>query len=829
MSFKIKLYTLLSLFLTTTFLAANGQTPQVPSSELLQNLKKLNVLTSVLYIAAHPDDENTLMLAYLSKEKMARTAYLSLTRGDGGQNLIGPEQGYNIGIIRTQELLGARKVDGAEQFFSRAYDFGFSKTKEETLNFWNKDKVLGDIVWLIRSYQPDVIITRFPPDERAGHGHHQASAYLAEEAFRISDDIKSFPEQLSYVRPWKAQRIVWNTYTRGFTNEAPNDAQKSYLPIELGGYNALIGKSYSEIAAASRSQHKSQGFGVSPIRDSRTDYLQFTDGTPAKDDLFDGIDTSWKRVAGGEEIEKLVNIAVRQFNSSRPAASVPELVKIYQSIAKLDERNIYVKNKKNEVQELIRQCLGLWMESTAGDYSVAPGDQMNLQINVVNRSNFPVKLLSINWTGSASDSIINLSLAQNRAQVINKTTVVPSDISYSQPYWLEKPIEKGSFQIDDQRKIGPPENTPQTLTNYTFEIAGQRLTFSYPWVFKSNDPVEGEVYRPFEVRPSITTSLDEQVYIFTSIAPKTIQIKVTAHQKNVKGTLKLEVPQNWIVSPASYPVNLSTKYEEQLFTFKVTPPAQSQEGTISASVSAGNAIHTQSIKSISHRHIPVQTLFPKSEAKIARSDIKVTARKIGYISGAGDDVPKALRQMGATVVLLDESELSKDLTGYDAIVIGIRAYNTEDRLKSFQNKLMSYVENGGTMVVQYNTPGTTKVAEIGPYPFTIGRDRVTEENAEMRVLAPTHRLLNYPNKLTKADFDGWIQERGLYFPEKWDARYQPIFSANDTGESAKEGSLIYTTYGKGHFIYTGLSFFRELPAGVTGAYRLFANLISVGK
>jgi LmbE family N-acetylglucosaminyl deacetylase len=829
MSLKIKICFLLCFLITQSIRPVKAQIPQVPASELQQNLKKLKVLTSVLYVAAHPDDENTLLLAYLSKEKMARTAYLSLTRGDGGQNLIGAEQGYNIGLIRTQELLAARKIDGAEQFFSRAYDFGFSKTKDETLEFWNKEKILGDIVWIIRNYQPDVIITRFPPDERAGHGHHQASGYLAEEAFSISGDVKKFPDQLNYVRPWQATRILWNTYSRGFANEAPTDANKPYLPVELGGFNPLIGKSYTEIAAQSRSQHKSQGFGAAPVRDSRIDYLLHTDGSPARQDLFDGIDTSWKRVPGGDEVEKLINQAIRQFNNNRPAASVPELVKIYQALLKLDERNNYVKQKKEEVTELIRQCLGLWMESTTSDYSVVPGDQIGLYINVLNRSDFPVKLVSVNWTGSEKDSLISVPLTTNQAKNVHITTVVPENLSFSQPYWLEKPIDSGSFQIDDQRQVGPPENHSQTLTSYTFEIAGQRITYSYPWVYKSNDPVEGEVYRPFELRPQITTSMDEQVYIFTSTAPKSIRVKITAHQKDFEGVVKMDAPKNWVVTPESYPIKLTSKYGEETFTFKVTPPAQNQDGLLRTTVTNNNRTFTKSIKSITHRHIPVQTVFPNSEARIARTDVKVTAKKIGYIAGAGDDVPAAIRQMGCTVVLLDEAELAKDLTAYDAIVLGVRAYNTEQRLSYYQDKLLKYVENGGTMVVQYVTPMNMKVGAIGPYPFTIGRDRVTEENAEMRLLAPGHRLLNYPNKLSKSDFDGWIQERGLYFAEKWDPRYQSIFSSNDQGETPKEGSLLYATHGKGHFIYTGLSFFRELPAGVTGAYRLFANLISVGK
>ncbi|WP_247235140.1 PIG-L family deacetylase [Telluribacter sp. SYSU D00476] len=808
---------------------AYSQSPAVPSSEILQNLKKLNMLGSVLYIAAHPDDENTLMLAYLSKDRLARTAYLSLTRGDGGQNLIGAEQGYNIGIIRTQELLAARRIDGAEQFFSRAYDFGFSKTREETLNFWDRDKVLGDVVWMIRKYQPDVIITRFPPDPRAGHGHHQTSAYMAEEAFKLAADSRSYPDQLAYVKPWQAKRIVWNSYNRGFTNEAPTETNVPYIAVELGGFNPLLGKSYTEIAAESRSQHKSQGFGSSAVRDQRTDYLLHTAGVPAQKGIFDGVDTSWARVPNSAAVARLVKEAISTFNMSQPAASVPTLVRIHKELHKLDQKNVLVQAKKQEVESLIQQCLGLWFETNPTEYSAVPGTPVDLRINVVKRGNYPVKLVGIQWTGRAGDSTLNKSLQLNKAENLMIRASLPTSLKSSQPYWLEQPLQKGIFQINDQRAIGYPENTSQTVTRYTFEIDGQPFTFSQPWVYKFTDPVAGEQYRPFEIRPAVTTNLNESAYIFTSSSPQQVLVLVKAQQKNVKGTVKLQVPAGWNVEPASHSFQFNDKYQEETYQFTVVPPAQNQEAALRAVATVNGQEYATSLRTIQYAHIPTQTIFPPAEAKLARVDVQNLAKRIGYIAGAGDDVPAALRQMGATVVMLNEGELSKDLSGYDAIVVGVRAYNTEERLRFYQDKLMNYVKNGGTMVVQYATPQGQKVPQLGPYPFKLGRDRVAEEDAEMRVLKPNHPLLNFPNKIGPKDFEGWVQERGLYFAEEWAPEYQPVFSSNDVGETPKEGSLIYAPYGKGHYIYTGLSFFRELPAGVTGAYRLFANLISVGK
>ncbi|GLU56767.1 hypothetical protein Dfri01_62280 [Dyadobacter frigoris] len=807
-----------------------AQVPTLSSSEIYQGIKKLNVLGSVLHIAAHPDDENTLMLSYMSKDQLVRTGYLSLTRGDGGQNLIGAEQGANIGVIRTQELLGARKIDGATQFFSRAYDFGFSKTRKETLNFWDQNKVLGDVVWMIRKFQPDVIITRFPPDPRAGHGHHQTSAYLAEEAFKLAADPNAYPDQLKFVKTWQAKRLVWNTFTPGFTNKQPEGEKNPFISLEIGGYNPVLGKSYTEIAAESRSQHRSQGFGSAPARGERIDYFLHKEGTAAKGNLFDDVDISWKRVDGSQKVQSLVSDAIKNYDISTPSASVPALLKINQELTKLDTTNIYVKAKKQEISDLLVQCLGLFFETNPVEFSSVAGDLADIKVTVVKRSKYPVKLISLNWTGVKSDSILNLILGENEMNAFNKRAVLPSDLKTTQPYWLLKPIDKGIFQIDNQQDIGYPENRPGTKTDFVFDVDGQKFTYSRPWTYKFTDPASGEIYRPFEIRPTITANINEPVFIFPNTTSKTLSVMVEAQKSLVKGILKLDLPKGWKSDPASVNFDMTEKYQEQTYSFNITPPAKNEEGIVKAVAIVDGKNYDKSIKTIDYRHIPSQTLFPPAEAKLAKLDVKTTVKNIGYIAGAGDDVPIALRQMGCTVTMLNESALSKDLSGYDAIVVGIRAYNTENRLTYYQEKLMEYVKNGGTMVVQYTIPQRMKVKQIGPYPLQLSQDRVAEEDAEMRFLKPEHALLNYPNKITQKDFNGWIQERGLYFASDWDkSNYEAIFSSNDTDESLKEGSVLYAKYGKGHYIYTGLSFFRELPAGVTGAYRLFANMISVGK
>lgn len=812
-----------------------GPIKSTPSGEILSNLKKLNVLGSVLYVAAHPDDENTLMLAYLAKDRLVRTGYLSLTRGDGGQNLIGSEQGENIGVIRTQELLAARRIDGPDQFFSRAYDFGFSKSTDEAVRTWGQDKILADVVWMIRKYQPDVIITRFPPDARAGHGHHSASGFLAEEAFKISNDATKFPEQLAYVKPWQARRIMWNMFIPGafLSNKKPEEAG-NLIGIETGLYNPLLGRSYGEIASESRSQHKSQGFGVAPNRGARIDYLLLKGGDPVQKDPLEGIDLTWKRVPNSDAVQSLVTQTISNFKPDQPAASVPALVQLYGAITKLDTANIYVKAKRQEVETLIRQCLGLWFETNPTDYAATPGETIKLTTNIVNRADVPVTLVNVRYS-TGKDTTLNIALKPNDVVLLPTNVTIPKTQKISQPYWLEKPIIKGVFQVDNQQLIGLPENPPAVSASYTFEISGQRFTFGRPVVYRSTDPVDGEIYRPFIVQPEVTANLTERVYAFSDNTPKTAEIVLKAGRANVSGTLKIDVPTGWRVEPASLPFSLTTKGSEQRATFQIIPTAQAQNGKLQAAMTTSDGTFATSLRQIAYKHIPTQTLFPPSEAKLVKLDVKVTAKNIGYIVGAGDEVPAALQQMGCHVTLLGPAQLNGNLAGFDAIVVGVRAYNTNDYLALYQPKLMGYVKNGGTMVVQYVTPGGNgfiqnglKVNQMGPYPFTVGAERVTEEDAKMTFVNPQHQLLNYPNKITEADFNGWIQERGIYFAKDYDKAYEPIFSANDQNEAAKLGSLIYAKYGKGNFIYTGLVFFRELPAGVPGAYRLFANLISVG-
>ncbi len=820
-------------FLIAIFFASHlifpQNSPQLNSAEILQSLKKLNTVGSVLYIAAHPDDENTRLLGYLAKERNLRTAYLSITRGDGGQNLIGKEQGEALGLIRTQELLAARRTDGAEQFFTRANDFGYSKTPEETFSFWNKDSVLSDVVWTIRNFKPDVIICRFPTTGEGGHGHHTASAILALEAFDAAADPKKFPEQLQSVHVWQAKRIFWNTFNFGGTNTtAPNQ-----LKIDVGVFNPLLGKSYGEIAADSRSMHKSQGFGATKLRGELLEYFKLLKGDSCKKDLFEGINQTWNRFSTTAKFQKNIDDCIKKFNPQSPDKIVLDLILIYKQLQTRDENDANIKYWKNlklkETETLILVCSGLWFEAYASDYIAVPDKDVNIIVQIINRNNSEVKLNKIAFLNQA-DTIISKTLKQNELTIIKHKEKLAATIPFSSPYWLNEKHDVGMYSVKDKHLIGTPENEGTAKVTFDITVLDLNLKIERILAFKSTDPVKGEVYRPFEILPPATINISDKVFVFSSEISKDIQLTVKANAANVTGTVQVKIPDGWKISIKNPEFKLATKEDEVIVDATITPDKNNTSGKLQASVTINETSYTKSIRRIEYDHIPYQFILSESEASLIKIDLKKTGNVIGYIPGAGDDVATCLKQIGYDVTILTDELLSKEnLSKYNCIIAGIRAYNTNDRLQTYYTKLMEYVKNGGNFIVQYNTnnrfgPVGTK---IGPYPFTISRERVTNENAEMRFVTTAHTVLNFPNVITQKDFEGWVQERGIYFASEQDKNYETVFSSNDPDEKANEGSLITCKYGKGNFVYTGLVFFRELPAGVPGAYRLFANLISL--
>ena len=823
--------------------AADGEAPSqlsptssMNAAEIQLALQKLNVLGRVLYVAAHPDDENTALLAHWANGAHFDAAYLSITRGDGGQNLLGSDLREKLGVIRTQELLAALRIDHAQQFFTRANDFGFSKNPEETLRFWDREKMLADVVWVIRKFQPDVIVTRFSPEDRLTHGHHTASAQLTVEAFRAAADPARFPEQPAFAGPWQARRLLWNTSAFFAQARGQTFNPAGMLTEEIGGYNALLGRSYLEIAAASRSMHKSQGFGVAVARGARKEYFQLLDGEPAKTGVFDGIDTGWSRVgANGVAVAEKIRAALAAYRPADPAASVPALLEIRRALSAL-ENQPWAERKRAELDAILAACLGLHLEAVAARPAAVPGQKLELKIEAIVRGGAdapPVRLRALRLPTTDENFAVGTDIGTRELFTKTLSPTLPESLPFSQPYWLREPGTTGTFAVSDQRLIGRPENPPALPVEATLEINGEAVRYTLEPHFRRTDPVDGEVRAPLVIAPPACTNFADAVFVFPDRESKRITVRTSATADAVRGQLALEAPPGWRVEPASIPIELAGANAEAVSTFTVTPPETLGQGTLRAVFTTTDG-HKSSIsreRITGYAHLGVQTLLPAAEAKLVRADIRhLGSGRVGYLPGAGDDIPASLAQIGYAVTTLNEADRNAvALARFDAVVVGVRAFNTREDIGSWLPELIAFAARGGVVLEQYNTTAELKSDRFGPYPFHLSRERVTDETAEMRFLAPEHPALNVPNQLSAADFEGWVQERGLYFPDTWDAAWTPLFSANDPGEKPLDGGLLVARVGEGYFVYTGLAFFRELPAGVPGAYRLFANLLSLGK
>jgi LmbE family N-acetylglucosaminyl deacetylase len=834
--------TLCALLLCLSALVPSyGQAPEkLNAAEIYHRIQKLNFLGSALYVAAHPDDENQRLISYLSNNLKATTTYIAMTRGDGGQNEIGPEIQQLLGVIRTQELLNARSVDGGNQHFSRANDFGFSKNPEETLEKWGKKEALADMVWAIRKWQPDIIINRFqhevePRWKGRMHGHHTASAMLSLEAFDLTGDASVYPEQLELVDTWQPARLFFNTSWWFYgSRENFEKADKSRLMgVDVGVYYPLVGKSNTEIAATARSQHKAQGFGDMGTRGSQTEYLELLKGEmPSdKESLFEGINTSWSRVKGGAPIGKLLAEVEKNYDFTQPAAVVPQLLEARKMIEALPD-GFWKRQKGKEIDVVIQACMGLFLEAVAEATSGTPGSTVALEIEAINRSAIPTILRKITFLPVDKDTLLNISLANNESQKIFKKVALPAQMPFTSPYWLKEPWKEGRYTVKEQQLRGLPEAPRDFRVRFELEIAGQPVMIEKEVVHKYEDAVKGEVYQPFEVVPPVFVEVDRSVYVFGNEEAQEVEVLVKAGKAGVKGSVKLGQPAGWSVTPNEQAFELEFEGQEKIVSFLLSPPSQQQEGILQPVASVEGKAYSNGLKVIDYPHIPVQHILTDGTAKVARVSIATAGEKIGYIMGLGDDIPASLEQIGYQVALLDPSSITlEQLQKYDAVILGVRVYNGVQNARQFQPVLFEYIKQGGTVISQYNKNYgmTLAMDELAPYPLEISRDRVTVEDAPVTFLSPEHPLLNWPNKITASDFEGWIQERGLYFPNKWSEEYTPILSSHDPEEPAREGGLLVAKYGEGHYIYTGYSWFRQLPAGVPGAFRLFANMISIGE
>ncbi|SHJ70260.1 PIG-L family deacetylase [Pseudozobellia thermophila] len=816
---------------------AHAQAPvQYNSSEIYHSLQKLNFLGSALYVAAHPDDENTRLISYLSNEVKARTAYLSLTRGDGGQNLIGPELRELLGVLRTQELLAARRVDGGEQFFSRANDFGYSKHPDETLKIWNKEAVLGDVVWAIRNFKPDVIINRF--DHRSPgstHGHHTSSAILSVEAFDLASDPDAYSEQLKYTGVWQPKRIFFNTSWWFYGSEEKfKKADKSNMSsLDIGVYYPTLGRSNNEIAALASSQHLCQGFGRLSTRGSENEYIEFLKGERPKDrnNIFDGIDTSWSRIEGGEAIGAILYPIEKNFNFKDPSQHLPQFLEAYALLQTLNDEH-WKKLKSKELGKLIAQVTGLYLEASASTPSGNPGSDIKVSIEAINRSGAQIRLKSVGISPTEAQIRPAAPLAPNKRNNFEIALEIPPNTPYTNAYWLNERGSLGMYKVSDQTLIGKPETPRALYARFEVEFGEHTLVFEKPVKYRFARPDKGEIFQPFEVLPEATVAISDKVLIYADDQPKKIPVTVTAHADNVKGSVRLQASEGWIADTDLQSFEIAKKGDSQTLYFHLTPPPNENQGTLTPVLDLNGKSIDKELVTIDYDHIPKQSVLLPSEVKVVRLNIQKTGEHIGYIAGAGDKVPESLKQIGYAVHTVAPETISEgSLDAYDAVVVGIRAYNVVDELKFKQRYLFDYVKKGGNLIIQYNTAGrwAKQFENIAPYPLTLSRDRVTDENSEVEIISPRHALVNTPNRITQSDFDGWVQERGLYFPNGWAKEFTPILSMKDPGEKAKKGSLLVAPYGKGYYIYTGLSFFRELPAGVPGAYKLFANMLSLGK
>lgn len=809
-----------------TAVSALGAVEPLSSPEILQQLKSFNEWGSVLYVAAHPDDENTLLIAYLARGRNYRTAYLSATRGDGGQNVLGPEFGQELGVARTQELLAARRLDGGRQFFTRAIDFGFSKDYLETMGIWDRRQVVADMVRVIRTFRPDVVVTRFSLQPGGTHGHHTASAVLALEAFRLAGQATAFPEQLTTLRPWQPRRILVNG--RGDAGGANS------LSIDISGNDPVTGMSFGELAARSRSMHKTQGFGNfngGGGGRSRAESFQLLDGTPASHDLMDGIDTTWNRIPGGAEIGAQVSAIITNFNAQDPAASVPALLKVRAQLTALKSTDPVVAEKSAQLDRILQSCLGLSVTTTVADAEVVPGEAFQVQYRATVTSAIPVRWLPVRhpWLNDDLTSGDSLPLAPQAAASRVASVTLPANSPVSQPYWLRQEGTPGMFQVDDPALIGRPENPPVLPVAYTFEVGGQTLTIPDEPVQVTSD-MRPEHLRRLQVIPPASLHFSTPVALFKPGESRPVAVVITANRAGAAGTLRLQAPVDWKVDPEQLDFSLVTPGKPQTFGFTITAPATETLGRFVASVTIGGVNYQNDRVEINYRHIPFQLLQPVATLKAVSLDLKTRGHNVGYLPGAGDSVAENLTQMDYAVTRLTDADLNpQTLRDLDAVVIGVRAFNVRTNLNARLPALFDYVKSGGTVVAQYNRPDGLKTDRLAPYDLKIANLRVTDETAAVTLLAPDHPVLNTPNKITSADFAGWVQERGIYFPSEWSTNFTPILACHDPGEEPLKGSLLVAKYGQGYFVYTGLVFFRQLPAGVPGAYRLFANLVSLGK
>lgn len=817
---------LLTVFFFVLPSSAWAQHSQNPS-DLFHSLKKLGVTASVLYIAAHPDDENTRVIAYLANEQGIDVSYLSLTRGSGGQNLIGSEQGEKLGVLRTEELLASRRIDGGRQFFTRAKDFGYSKTAEESLAVWGEDEILGDIVYLIRRLKPDVLITRFAADT-PGHGHHQASAILAEKAFSAAADPNAFPEQLSEVDPWQAVRLVHNLpHWRDLeAARAKADVQRN-----VGGYNSRLGVAYAELAASSRSMHKSQGFGAAPEYGQVLEYFQHVAGQDfgAKKILSD-VKLGWSDSGVEGQIATLHQQILKEYSEDAPERSIPDLLHLRSLFHKLPEGDLRARMLQR-VDAILPALAGLRIQFVAKEPSVVPGEELESELRMVVQRDVAVRVKNFEFCGNQRKLDTTLAVGVLVREAL-ATCRVSEATRFSSPFWLQEESEFGSYTIETPSLRNKSRLQNVLQGTLTLEFGSAPVQISLPLHYVHVDPVQGELRTAVQVVPPLSLQFVHKSAAFASDEEELIvPVRIKALKDKVVGELTVESDGVLKAVEASKAFELTQKGDvvELPMRFRRVNDDRSkwQRAQLEAKARVAGDTFASMHSELEYPHIGRHSVLTPAKQSVLLHQA-LPPRKIAFVQGSGDVIPDSLEQWGLSVTVLSQSDFTTvELSRYDVLVLGIRALNTEAWLGQYRGKLNRYMHEGGVVLTQYVTQNhfSTIASDIFPYPLTVSRDRVTDESAKVEIVDVSHQVFNYPFVIEEQDFSGWVQERGLYFASEWASEYLPMLSMADANEEASQGSLLIAPVGKGYFIYTGLSFFRQLPATVPGASKLFANLL----
>lgn len=864
---------------------AHAQGSRLPgATEAGLILRQLDGVNRVLVVAAHPDDEDTALLTTLARGWGVEAAYFSFTRGEGGQNLIGTELGEGLGIIRSGELLAARAIDGAGQYFGRAFDFGYSKSAEETFDKWPRERILSDLVWTIRRFRPHVLVTMWGGTANDGHGHHQVSGILTYEAFEAAGDPTRFTEQLrAGVEPWTPLKF----YRRSLF-----ELGGAAIEIETGHLDPLLGLSHHQVAMASRSQHRSQDFGTAlppGPRVTRLSRVASTVGGEETAPLFAGIDTTLSALAvelgaaGEGEVRayrEAIHRAAEVLVATRPEVALPELAEAARRLERLremaptDPRRELRRELDRRTRLLHRAILavsGVRFEVRARDDILVPGQTVFVDARVWSGANATVELdppvidLPAGWTvegvGAEAEAQpedlgtfgrffrqedpvrepgAGARIAPGELALWRYAVTVPMDARPTSPWFLELAREDNLYQWPEDPAIRTLPFRPPILRGRmtaTVATGGERLRIVVedPARFRGVDGVTGEFWRPVLVAPRVSVTPDPETLIWPTDRPegRTVAFRLESHAPDpVSGELELEVPTGWRATPARAPFELPVDGSVRIVSFFVEPPADSGEGEFFARP----RFHTDrgaeaAVRAtlIDYPHIEPKLVASDPAVRIVRFPVRVAERRVGYVMGSGDQGPDAIRQLGLEVELIEPGDWEAErLDRFDTIVLGVRAYEVRQDLIAANAELLEWVERGGTVLVQYNRYEFNR-GDYAPYPITIRRPapRVTLEDAPVTLLDEAAPLLVEPNRLGQADFEGWVQERGLYFPSEWDPRYEVLLEMADPGEPPQRGSLLAAPVGQGLYIHTSLSFFRQLRAGVPGAFRLWANLISL--